>query len=238
MSFFPLPHIEDSPKRIRVYIAGVCIVDTRHAKLVWEHAHYPNYFFPEVDLPNWYLSIPTASPDVASYDLWIGLRGAPKTITRYLTGPLAGLFTIKFSDMDAWFEEDEQIYVHPRDPYKRVDVLQSSRHIRIEANGIEIANTRAPRLLFETGLPVRTYIAKTDCRLDLLEPSELTTECPYKGKANYYHVQLESGRFENVVWWYPNTTAECSLIRGYVAFYDEKVDVWVDSEKQEKPGSK
>ena len=114
----------------------------------------------------------------------------------YSEGKLSGLFYIEFSAADAWFEEDEQIFVHPKDPYKvrltpmvylpmsyvsqRVDVLQTSRHIRVELNGVEVANTKRARLLFETSLRVRTYIPKTDCRLDLFLPSQLTTECPYK----------------------------------------------------------
>jgi uncharacterized protein (DUF427 family) len=129
--------------------------------------------------------------------------------------------------------------------------------IRIEINGIEIANTRAPRLLFETGLPVRAYIPKTDCRMDLWTPSTHTTGCPYKvrayrtglavppyatcvlqGIANYYNIVLSSGdTFENILWWYQNPTVECSAIQGFVAFFDERLDVFVDGEKQERPAS-
>ena len=61
-----------------------------------------------------------------------------------------------------------------------MDVLQSSRHIRVLVDGVEVANTTKPRLLFETSLPVRTYIPKTDVRMDLLAPTDLTTACPYK----------------------------------------------------------
>lgn len=122
---------------------------------------------------------------------------AKSAVQEHTGGDLAGLVSIKFDAVDAWFEEDEQIFVHPKDPYKvgtslflklwtlilalqRVDVLQSSRHVRVEVNGVEVANTTKPRLLFETFLPVRTYIPKTDCRVDLLRPSETTTACPYK----------------------------------------------------------
>jgi len=152
---------------------------------------------------------------------------------------LAGLATVDFSTMDAWFEEEEQIFVHPKDPYKRVDVLQSSRHVRVEVNGVVLADTRNPRLLFETGLPVRTYIPKTDCRMDLWKPSDLKSECPYKGEAHYYDVVLPSDeKFKDIVWWYPNTTLESTPIRGFVAFFDERVNVWVNGEKQESPATK
>ncbi|KDR68575.1 hypothetical protein GALMADRAFT_256838 [Galerina marginata CBS 339.88] len=241
-TFFPsLPHVEDCAKRIRVYHKGVCLIDTKKAKFIWLHPYYPVYGFLKADLPSWYLKVEDKNPAENATEVHIGLTvgGDPNlkdVITFYLTGPLEGLATIKFDAVDAWFEEDEQIFLHPRDPYKRIDILQSSRHVRVEVNGVEIANTRAPRLLFETGLMVRTYIPKTDCRMDLWQPSTLTTKCPYKGTANYYSVVLSSGEtFEDIVWWYPTTTHESSSILGFVVFYDEKVDVWVDGEKQERP---
>jgi len=174
----------------------------------------------------------------------VGDETAKDAVTVYdqNAGELAGLLKITFGAMDAWFEEEEQIHGHPKDPYKRVDVLQSSRHVRVEVKGVEVANTHSPLRLFETSLPVRTYIRKTDCRLDLLKPSELTSLCPYKGVANYYDVQLgaEHGNelVKDIVWWYKNPILECALIRGYIAFYDEKVDVWVDGVKQEKSSLK
>lgn len=139
---------------------------------------------------------------------------------------------------------------------QRVDVLQSSRHVRVELDGIELANTSKPRLLFETLLPVRTYIPKTDCRLELFENSVLETQCPYKvcdpsipksfhniqllavqGIANYYSIRLPSttSLAKDIVWSYRTPLAAVAEIRGYVAFYDEKVDVWVDGVKQERP---
>lgn len=118
------------------------------------------------------------------------------------------------------------------------------------SNGQEIANTNRPRFLFETGLQRRTYIPKVDCKMNLLAPAELTTQCPYKvsylfwfiaklqlilskGVANYYDVHLPNGSVvENSVWWYRNPNAECIEIKGLVAFYDEKFDVYVDEELQ------
>ncbi|EJD06922.1 DUF427-domain-containing protein [Fomitiporia mediterranea MF3/22] len=241
--FSSKPHIEPSLKRVRVLFGGQYIVDTKKAKLVWEHPYYPTYFFSSGDIKKEFLqpSVPddTKEENQQSYDVVVGERVAKKAVTKYTdgAGDLSGLSKVTFGSMDAWFEEEEQIFVHPKDPYKRVDVLQSSRHVRIEVNGVEVANTHKPRLLFETGLPIRTYIPKTDCRLDLLEPSSLTTQCPYKGVASYYSVRLpKNGNLvEDIVWWYRSPLAECIDIKGYAAFYDEKVDVWVDGEKQERP---
>ncbi|KAJ6513088.1 DUF427-domain-containing protein [Mycena sanguinolenta] len=240
---FPAPaHVEDSPKRIRVLFGGEFVVDTRKAKLVWEQRYYPTYFFPHSELSAEYLQLVSEHPnDGDVYDLIIASKKAAGAVTKYTNSShkhLNGLLKINFSDADAWFEEDQQIYVHPKDPYKRVDILSSSRHIRVEVEGVEVANTRAPKLLFETGLPVRSYLPKTDCRLDLLVPSDLTTSCPYKADAQYYHVQVSPDRLvENVVWWYKTPTLECSAISGLAAFYDERVDVFVDGEKQKQPNT-
>ncbi|CAL1716478.1 unnamed protein product [Somion occarium] len=233
---FSKPHIEHSPKRVRVLFAGNYIVDTLQARLVWFKPYYPTYCFPVEDLPSQYIEESFRSDDCVLYDIVIGNRRAESAVTRYLKGDVQGLVNIEFGAADAWFEEDEQIFVHPKDPYKRVDVLQSSRHIRVELNGVEFANTRRPRLLFETGLHIRTYIPKTDCRMDLLVPSQTTTQCPYKGIANYYHVRLPDGtQTDDIVWWYRTPHLECAEIKGFVAFYDEKVDVWVDGVKQPRP---
>ncbi|KAJ6507985.1 hypothetical protein C8R47DRAFT_1315412 [Mycena vitilis] len=238
---FTEPHIEDSPKRVRVLFGGKLVVDTTKAKLVWEHRYYPVYFFPQSELAKEHIQLAAEKPDGDKYDLVVGAKKAAGAVTVYSSPnhQLNGLLKINFSDADAWFEEDEQVFVHPKDPYKRVDVLSSSRHIRVEVDGVEVANTRAPKLLYETGLPVRTYIAKTDCRLDLLVPSELKTSCPYKGEAHYYHVQVSpEKKAVNVVWWYRNPNLECAAINGLVAFYDEKVDVFVDGVKQSRPETK
>ncbi|KAJ7030353.1 hypothetical protein C8F04DRAFT_1113375 [Mycena alexandri] len=228
--------VEDSPKRIRVFFGGQFVVDTRKAKLVWEAgSYYPWYYFPQSEVAKEYIQLASEHPDGDSYDLVAGSKKAPGAVTSVLQARTmkhrTGLVKIKFSDADAWFEEEEQIFIHPKDPYKRVDVLSSTRHIRVEVEGVEVANTRAPKLLFETNLHVRSYIPKTDCRLDLLVPSDLKTGCPYKGEANYYHVQVSpEKRVDNVVWWYRNPNLECAAI-------NNPVDVFVDGVKQPRPQS-
>ncbi|KAK7050866.1 hypothetical protein VNI00_004978 [Paramarasmius palmivorus] len=239
--FFSLPHVEICLKRVRALFGGQFVVDSREAKLVWEHAYYPFYYFPRGEVKAEFLQgKKTGSDGEEIYDIVVGDRKAPSAAKVFTQSELAGLIKIEFAKMDAWFEEDEEVYVHPKDPYKRVDVLQSSRHVRVEVNGVEVANTHKPRFLYETGLPIRTYIPKTDCRLDLLVPSELTTKCPYKGTANYYNVVTSPGAnpVSNIVWWYQNPNLECATIHGFVAFYDEKVDVYVDGKKQDRPKTK
>ena len=146
--------------------------------------------------------------------------------------PLANYLAFYFDKMDAWFEEDERIYAHPRDPYHRVDTRLSSRHVKVMHGGETIAETERPTLLFETELPTRYYLPVSDVRLDLLEPSDTTSSCPYKGDANYYSISVGDERAEDLVWYYKHPLPEAFAVQGMVCFYSEKVDAfYVDGEK-------
>jgi uncharacterized protein (DUF427 family) len=137
--------------------------------------------------------------------------------------------------MDGWYEEEEEIFVHPRDPYKRIDAVPSSRHVRIVINGETVADTRRPVLLFETGLPTRYYIPSEDIRMELFEPAVGTTSCPYKGVASYWSAKIGDKVFRNIVWSYLDPIPECPKIRGLLSFFNEKVDIYVDGELQPRP---
>jgi uncharacterized protein (DUF427 family) len=126
--------------------------------------------------------------------------------------------------VDHWYEEDEEIFVHPRDPYKRVDAIASSRQVQVIVGGETIAETRRARFLFETRLPTRYYIPAEDVRIDLLVPSDKATACPYKGKARYWSVKVGDQVFPDLVWSYPDPIAECPKIKGLLAFFNEQVD--------------
>jgi len=127
------------------------------------------------------------------------------------------------------------VFRHPRDPYHRVDVLGSSRHVQVRVGGVLIAERRRPRLLFETGLPVRYHLPKLDVRLDLLTPSPTRTRCPYKGEAVYWSVQAAGDVYENIVWSYPAPIPETPKIENLLAFFNEKTDIVVDGVAQERP---
>ena len=178
----------------------------------------------------------------------VGDRIAPDSVLWYRASELDGIadhLTFDWDAMDAWFEEDEQVDVHARDPYTRVDVLQSSRHVQVEVDGIVVADSHQPRMLFETGLPTRSYLPKTDVRMDLLRPSDTRTQCPYKGTAHYYDLVMdlaigdsgEDSVHEDLAWWYPTPLLESIGIAGYVCFFDEKVDVRIDGVLQDRPKS-
>ena len=128
----------------------------------------------------------------------------------------------------AWYEEDEEVIGHPHDPYHRVDVLQSSRHIKVSVDGEIVAKTSRPKILFETGLPPRYYIPPEDVRTELLVPSETKTVCPYKGIASYRSLRKNDEIGEDLVWYYSEPLPEAQKVKDHLCFYDEKGELEVD----------
>ena len=189
--------VEPSQKRVRVYFAGDLVADTTHPLLVWEIPYYPAYYLPAADVRA--KLVPTGrterSPSRGEAEILdvVTERGtAAGAARRYPDSPIESLrdaVRLDFAAMDEWLEEDEPIYVHPRSPYTRVDILASSRHVRVEIDGVTVAESSAPRILFETGLPPRYYLPLPDVRMDLLVPSETQTHCPYKGTAGYWSIK-------------------------------------------------
>jgi len=152
------------------------------------------------------------------------------------TPDLSGYVTFAWDSMDTWYEEDDEVYVHPRDPYHRVDVLRSSRHIEVVMLGETVADTRRPSLLFETSLPVRSYIPRMDVRMDLLVPSDTISRCPYKGRATYFSLRTGGRLAKDIAWTYEFPIPECPKIENLVCFFDEQVEVVrVDGEQQPRP---
>jgi uncharacterized protein (DUF427 family) len=139
--------------------------------------------------------------------------------------------------MDSWWEEDDQVFKHARDPYHRVDVLRSSRHVSVELDGTVVAETDRPLLLVETGLPPRWYIPRADVRVDLLTPSETRSTCPYKGVAEYWTATVDGATYEDIVWSYPAPLPECPKIEQAMCFFNERdtVTLTVDGEQVERP---
>ena len=240
------PRLEDSPKRVRTYFGGQLVADSTTPKLVWEHPAYPAYYFPRQDVR---MSLLEPSGDEAAnptlgravrFHVNCGSRVAENAAWHYPESPVSemrSLIRFDWRAMDAWFEEDEEVYVHPRDPYARVDVLSSSRHVEVVVDGVKVADSRHPRLLFETGLPTRYYLPKQDVRLDLLEPSATTTRCPYKGVAAHWSLRLGDTLHKDIAWSYPLPIPECPKIENLICFYNEKVDISVDGHLQPRPAT-
>lgn len=234
------PWAEPAARRVRVYFNGAVVADSRKVLLVFEPKRLPVYWFPSADVSADYVrpvAGATGHSRAARYDVVVGQRRAEKAAWTY-PNPEPGLEALVdhvafyWKEMDAWYEEDDEVFVHPRDPYHRVDVLNSSCHIRVEAAGRVVAESTRPRLLFETGLPTRYYLPKQDVRLDLMEASRTTSQCPYKGIAVYWTMK-EGPR--DILWGYPFPIPECPKIENLVSFYNEKVDIYVDGELQERP---
>jgi uncharacterized protein (DUF427 family) len=233
--------VEDGGKRIRAFLGGELVADTTQPRLVWEKPYYPTYYIPEADVrtellsPDGTVAHSPSRGDGRLFTVRAGGQVAVGAALRYEQSPFEELrdaIRLDWSAMDAWFEEDEQVFTHPRDPYTRVDILPSSRHVRVEVDGVEIANTAKPTLLFETGLPVRYYLPSTHVRMDLLTPTETVSHCPYKGDAEYWSARIGDELHADVAWSYRTPLPESQKIAGLIGFYTEKVDLYVDGIKQ------
>jgi uncharacterized protein (DUF427 family) len=239
--------VEQGAKRVRAYLGAEVVADTIHPRLVWEIPSYPAYYFPAEDVRT-DLLVPTAtlthSPsrgDAQHYTIKAGNKESQDAALRYPDSPiteLRDLIRLDWAAMDGWFEEDEEVYTHPRDPYTRVDILATSRRVRVELDGVVLAESTGARVLYETGLPPRWYLPKTDLRMDLLVPTGTATHCPYKGQAQYWSVRLGDRVVEDLAWSYRTTLPESQKIAGLVAFYNERVDLFIDDQLQERPVTK
>jgi len=236
--------IEDGQKRIRVYLGGEVVADTTRPKLVWEKPYYPTYYFPDADVrldalvPSGHTKRSPSRGTAELFDVKSSRRTAEQAAYRHSDSPIEDLQTMvafNWAAMDAWFEEDEEVFVHARDPHTRVDVLPSSRRIEVMIDGVTVADSTNARLLFETGLPVRYYLPKTDVRMDLLTPTNTQSHCPYKGTAEYWSVSVDGTTHDDIVWGYRTPLPESAGIGGLVSFYNEKVDILVGGAPEDQP---
>jgi uncharacterized protein (DUF427 family) len=238
--------VEPSPRWVRVKINGETIADSKRTLLLRETGHRPVYYFPREDV-RMDLLVPTDhgshcpyKGDASYFTIRAGDRVEENAVWSY-TDPyperedIRDYLAFYWNKVDAWYEEEEQIFQHPRDPYHRVDVLSSSRHVRIVINGETVADTHQPRLLFETTHPTRYYIPQEDVRMDLLTPTDKHTRCPYKGLASYWTAKVGDAELQDIVWGYMDPIPECPKIKGLLSFFNEKVDVYVDGELQARP---
>ncbi|EHB56427.1 protein of unknown function DUF427 [Mycolicibacterium rhodesiae JS60] len=227
--------IEPSPRRVRGYLGSQLVFDTTSARYVWEIPYYPQYYIPSIDVRAEFLRDEDHPQHVQfgasrMFALTDGSQSYPSAARVFDDGdgPVAGLVRFDWAAL-TWFEEDEPIYGHPRNPYVRVDALRSHRHVRIELDGVLLADTASPVLLFETGLPTRYYIDRTDIAFENLEPSDTQTLCPYKGvTSQYWSVRAGERLHDDLAWTYHTPLPAVAPITNLVAFYNEKLDITVD----------
>src|SRR5919205_541075 len=196
-----LLYVEESPKWIRARFAGETVADSRHPRLLHEHARLPMFLFPEEDVRSDLLS--------------------PSGRTK--RDPVKG--ELRMLDLAG----------DGRDPYSRIDVRETSRHVVVRVHGQVVADTSRAKVLFEAGLPPRWYTPADDVRRELLEPSDKQTTCAYKGFASYYHVRVGDELEDDLSWTYRDPLHDAAQVKDMLAFFNERVDLEVDGEPQDRP---
>jgi uncharacterized protein (DUF427 family) len=239
-------HVESVPRRIRAFLNGQVIVDTLNARYVWEWTGFPQYYVPLSDvrpdtLVDEATSKETPRGDVQVFGLRVGEVERTSAAAVLQASTVAGLDnTVRFewSALDAWFEEEEQVFVHPRSPYTRVDSLRSTRTVRVESHGVVLAESSSPIMCFETGLPTRYYLNRTEVDFSHLVWSSTVTACPYKGTTSgYWSAKIDGRTHPDIAWTYDFPTRDLSPIAGLIAFYNEKLDFFVDGVQIERPNT-
>lgn len=249
------PLHEPTAKRVRVAHGGQLVVDTERAVLVWEPRRIvPSYAVPIDDLraelvrdavavleddgrPVLSPGTPFAMHTMPGESLGVRTSAGdrPAAAFRPADPDLDGYVVLDFFSFDEWSEEDERIVGHPRDPFKRIDVRRSSRQVRIEFDGQVLAESRAPMLLFETGLPPRYYLPPEDVRMDGLRPTSTRTYCAYKGEATYWSLDVGGHTLEDVAWTYRAPLTDAGAVIDRVAFFNERVDMIIDGARVDRP---
>jgi uncharacterized protein (DUF427 family) len=250
---------EPIEKRIRATLGDRTVVDSTRALLVWEPKRVvPSYATPLDDVDAEIVPVlpdaPTRDPDAIAapvlgdrrvldpsipFDvhstegerLTVRADGREAAAFRPADPALHDHVVLDFDGFDAWYEEDERNFAHPRDPFHRIDIVHSSRHVRVELDGATLAESSRPCLLFEPPLPVRYYLHPDEVRMDLLRPSDTRSACAYKGHASYF----STADADDVAWIYREPLREASEVTGWIAFFNERVDIVVDGERLERP---
>jgi uncharacterized protein (DUF427 family) len=243
-SLTPAGHVEPVPRRIRAMLGGEVVLDTTAARYVWEWPNYPQYYIPVADVRpgvlvdeqhDQKLRLGTAR----KHGLRVGdisRPGSARLYTEDAASGLAGTVRFDWEALDAWFEEDEEVFVHPRSPYTRVDALRSTRTVRVELDGVLLAESASPVMVFETGLPTRYYLNRTEIHFAHLVPTATVTACPYKGKTSgYWSIRVGKTIYPDLAWAYDFPTRQLLPITGLIAFYNEKVDITVDGQRLDRP---
>ena len=241
-----LIYFEDFPRRIRARFGGETVVDSRHGKLLHEHGKLPVYYFPEAEVrtdllePSDHVTRCPWKGEASHHTLRVGDAVSENAAWSYPdpieeAPPLAGHLAFYWDRVEEWLEEDEPLIVHARDPYHRVDTLDTSRHVRIEVGGETVAESERARVIFETGLPPRWYLPPDDVRSEALVLSDKRTGCAYKGYASYFSVKAGGVEEEDLVWVYPEPLRDAERVKDRLCFFNERVDLYLDGELQERP---
>ncbi|MDX2381736.1 MAG: DUF427 domain-containing protein [Acidimicrobiia bacterium] len=228
--------IELNHRRIRGMWRGQTVVDTTASRFVWEHAYYPAWYIPSEDIAGELVAngetFESARRGIGTrIDVDLGEGSLDDAGWRHLDAPdeeLRGLVRLEWDALDSWFEEDVEVFVHPRSPEVRIDVLPSSRHVRVLVEGEVVAESARARILHETGLTPRFYVPQTDVRMDLMTPTDTSSGCPYKGWANYWSLTIGDTTYDDIAWGYRTPLPESRDVAGLVCFFNDRVAIEVD----------
>ncbi len=229
---------EDYPRRVRALVGGHTALDSTRGKLLFETGIPPVYYLPVEDLDGDSLEASdhtTHCPfkgDASYWHLSVGDHTVENAVWLYpepiaAAGWLEGYCSLYTDAPDLWLHEDEPVRGHLRDPYHRVDVLESSRQVTVRAGGVAVAESDRPKMLFETGLPPRPYLLRADVLPGILSPSETTTSCPYKGEASYWDLRVGDEVFEDAAWSYESPLTESLKVGGHLSFAGEGIEIEV-----------
>lgn len=234
---------EPTERWIRATLNGETIADSKRAMLMIESTGELDYYFPVEDVR---LDLFAESDEVETsgyrgtrkfWDLKLDEQVIEKAAWTYelkdKRPDFSGYIALAWKAMEHWYEEEEEVFYHPRSPYHRVDTIPSSRRVEVFVDGVKVADTTRPYLLFETNLPTRYYIPPDDVRMGYLNPTDTQTICPYKGFAGYYNVRVNGNTYTDIVWAYPDPIPEVPKIKGLLAFWPEKdkrIQIFVDGE--------
>ncbi len=233
-------YAEPLRRRVRAFVAGRTVLDSTRAQLVWEHRRYPYYYLPPQDVADGLLHPSGSTLDGGSlgpvrlFDLIVDDQrrpGAAWSHPELTPAHLRDHLRFDWQALDAWFDEETEVFVHPRDPYVRIDVLDTARQVEVRIGGRPIASSVNARLLHESGLPPRLYLPRGDLDPAVLVPSGTVTECPYKGWARHWHARVDEVLVPDVAWCYEAPLPEVGAVGGRVSFYPERVELLVDGER-------
>lgn len=233
---------DEFPRRVRGLFGNQVVLDSDNAMLLHETGLLPQLYVPTSDVRADLLTATdhtTRSPfmgDASHWSIRVHDRTAENAVWAYAEPPdsaawLRGYQAFDFDALDAWFDEDEEIIGHLRDPYHRVDVRASSRHVVVLGGDQAIADTFRPNILSETGLPNRYYIPTEDVRRAVLKPSATHTVCPYKGTASYYAVSVDGRRLSDVAWFYPQPLENAQKVAGHLCYLGDGITLEVDGNR-------
>jgi uncharacterized protein (DUF427 family) len=237
-------YAEPLRRRMRAELGGRTVAQSDDAVLLFEPGRYPVAYFPVADFAEGALKLTdrrSTHPDLGE-TVWFKVVGGTRNAARGAwqhtalpnhAGILEGKAALAWRAMDGFYEEEDRILGHAADPYHRIDIRHSSRHLVVRLDDRIVADTNNPLVLHESGFAPRWYVPRDDVVADALTPNDHQTFCPYKGIASYY--DIDGSR--DAAWSYRAPLNDMVAIGDLVSFEPDRVEVTLDGQRLElEPG--